>query len=1083
MNRVAVVSLAVFWIALHATAVAGAAAAGAATAAEAAAAAEQEAKGWFTGAAAHKRDKRVIVIVGTAGSGTRNIHSLLAAAGVWMHPDTNKEFDSNVFIKRVKETPAFGLPGSQSGLIWETRASPADYRLDSLSADVYSELLQGHIQAAEELLASVPDDVAVWGWKEPQAIYTLPFLYRVFPNLHVIHEVRDGRDVALSNLNSTNLRTTRKFQRYYIQTFAGREYSDWQLTTHHFSKAAAGAWAQVNLNAKKWATEAGWGVKGQYSITRLEDFCDPASIHAAIRTMFSNAGVPFNQASVRRAAAAIDPRKCETDRWKAAWDADDEVLAAAIRNIDASIGGALEAFNYRSQSPLEMQNWLAAPAVMTGLREVALYTARAIPEWDGSIPPARPIILTEVSNGYEAVLENWLNWLQAGGVDLTRVLVVTKGSSAASVKAIVDGMGPSVYEMPPLETPEITIMNKNDDPVLNTLWVERMRMLYEIVGAGVPVVMSDLDAIWFRDALADIEAKAAAQPGGFDMALSQGMWPPETYRVFRTSGCLGLAFFNATAGSRAVLRHMLAHAQRNMHLMFDDQQALNHQLVMANLLVNSTTPAPSGLQDSVVIGSQITTAPDPLRVLFLPHVQYQRFCDDATMKNAVVGHCRIRDVQNFKTPQMKQQLMKSMGLWKKETRDWLLPSPSPEPIVRSPDFWLPPPWIGTPPPLNPLACTPQLLIIAAPKAGTTAVYDYLNGTIAGFTVHSEAVHFLNGSEASKQYMTEFRKLPEEKRRFHPRLAGSFLKEMHIFDSNISLIPERLKQFPGITAATDDPLAGICSFEAAAFGLPQQPAASAELSDAADSSSSSSSTSSGGDGAAANEQQGAELLPQARYLVLLREPVSRVISHFNMRIQGQALLDEVAPGNYSSGWADYIASEVERQMSTLNKCSARISRHSPVPAYTQLANCLFGLPVSRDINEYDLYKGLYDLHLQRWFDHFEPEQTLIWSSRAFSLAPKQHLEQLVSWLGLDLAEINRRIDFVKIHERSYPDDQPMPAWLFEQLVQFYEPHKQATLQLLQKVGYLQLAEQLGAAWEEELAYTQQKLVRQAAATRR
>jgi hypothetical protein len=32
-----------------------------------------------------------------------------------------------------------------------------------------------------------------------------------------------------------------------------------------------------------------------------------------------------------------------------------------------------------------------------------------------------------------------------------------------------------------------------------------MRMLYEIVGADVPVVMSDLDAIWFKDALRDIE--------------------------------------------------------------------------------------------------------------------------------------------------------------------------------------------------------------------------------------------------------------------------------------------------------------------------------------------------------------------------------------------------------------------------------------------------------------------------------------------------------------------------------------------------------------------------------------------------
>jgi hypothetical protein len=118
-------------------------------------------------------------------------------------------------------------------------------------------------------------------------------------------------------------------------------------------------------------------------------------------------------------------------------------------------------------------------------------------------------------------------------------------------------------------------------------------------------------------------------------------------------------------------------------------------------------------------------------------------------------------------------------------------------------------------------------------------------------------------------------------------------------------------------------------------------------------------------------------------------------------------------------------------------------------------------------------------LQRWFHHFAPEQTLIWSSRAFSLTPKQHLEQLVNWIGLDPAEINREIDFVKIHERSYPEDQPMPAWLFEQLVGFYEPHKRATLELLQQKGYLQLAEQMAAAWEEELAYTQQKLVRPAA----
>lgn len=35
------------------------------------------------------------------------------------------------------------------------------------------------LQVVAEFLADVPDDAPVWGWKEPQAIYTLPFLTQV----------------------------------------------------------------------------------------------------------------------------------------------------------------------------------------------------------------------------------------------------------------------------------------------------------------------------------------------------------------------------------------------------------------------------------------------------------------------------------------------------------------------------------------------------------------------------------------------------------------------------------------------------------------------------------------------------------------------------------------------------------------------------------------------------------------------------------------------------------------------------------------------------------------------------------------
>jgi hypothetical protein len=54
--------------------------------------------------------------------------------------------------------------------------------------------------------------------------------------------------------------------------------------------------------------------------------------------------------------------------------------------------------------------------------------------------------------------------------------------------------------------------------------------------------------------------------------------------------------------------------------------------------------------------------------------------------------------------------------------------------------WLPAPWVGQPPALDPLVCTPQLLIIGAMKGGTTALFYYLNGS-------QPVVHFRNGGKS------------------------------------------------------------------------------------------------------------------------------------------------------------------------------------------------------------------------------------------------------------------------------------------------------------------------------------------------
>lgn len=58
--------------------------------------------------------------------------------------------------------------------------------------------------------------------------------------------------------------------------------------------------------------------------------------------------------------------------------------------------------------------------------------------------------------------------------------------------------------------------------------------------------------------------------------------------------------------------------------------------------------------------------------------------------------------------------------------------------------WLPPAWVGQPPLVNPLACSPQLLIIGAMKGGTTALFHYLNGS-------QPAVHYANGSKSYVDY--------------------------------------------------------------------------------------------------------------------------------------------------------------------------------------------------------------------------------------------------------------------------------------------------------------------------------------------
>lgn len=71
------------------------------------------------------------------------------------------------------------------------------------------------------------------------------------------------------------------------------------------------------------------------------------------------------------------------------------------------------------------------------------------------------------------------------------------------------------------------------------MWLQRIRVLYEFIAAGVPVVMSDLDAIWVRNAVADLLHKLDGQERGFDLLMSPGYFPFDVHKQMGVVGECG----------------------------------------------------------------------------------------------------------------------------------------------------------------------------------------------------------------------------------------------------------------------------------------------------------------------------------------------------------------------------------------------------------------------------------------------------------------------------------------------------------------------------------------------------------------
>ncbi len=160
---------------------------------------------------------------------------------------------------------------------------------------------------------------------------------------------------------------------------------------------------------------------------------------------------------------------------------------------------------------------------------------------------------------------------------------------------------------------------------------------------------------------------------------------------------------------------------------------------------------------------------------------------------------------------------------------------------------------------------------------------------------------------------------------------------------------------------------------------------------------------------------ADLLPWARLIVVLRDPVSRLASHYH---------HEVALGHERLPLADALAQEPERMQGE----EARILQD---PAYQSPAH------------QHHSYfsRGLYWDQLTRWFSVIPREQFLIVEYERFFSDPTAQLDRVLGFLGLPP---QGRTSFEVYNSRAYNrGDLRIAAELYER----YEPHNRRLYELL------------------------------------
>jgi hypothetical protein len=161
----------------------------------------------------------------------------------------------------------------------------------------------------------------------------------------------------------------------------------------------------------------------------------------------------------------------------------------------------------------------------------------------------------------------------------------------------------------------------------------------------------------------------------------------------------------------------------------------------------------------------------------------------------------------------------------------------------------------------------------------------------------------------------------------------------------------------------------------------------------------------------------ELVPRAKLIIMLRNPVDRALSHYN---------HQVRKGREQLSFEDAIVAEPERIKGEKERMLADPNYYS---------HNYWGFSY--------LTRGHYAEQIENWLKLFPGEQMLFISSEDFFANPKDIYHETLEFLGLENHDLP---EYKKQNSGSYSN---MPERTRQQLLDYFEPHNTRLENLLER----------------------------------